>query len=251
MTNPLVDPNARLVIAHRGNRLQAPENTLFALRQAVELGADALEFDVRITRDGVPVLMHDPSLDRTTNGHGLVESFSLAELRSLDAGARVAHSATGRVTIPSLEEVLEAFPETPLVIEVKEIGAVEATEQLVHRFGARDRVIIGSADALVMERFYRSSLRTCASMRDAMRLIPVALAGLTPAKPGYHVLSITRKFRGMPIPVVRMAAAARKVGIATQVWTVNDPAAARILWQGGVAGIVTDDPAAILRAREQ
>jgi glycerophosphoryl diester phosphodiesterase len=251
MTNPLVDPNARLVIAHRGNRVKAPENTIFALRQAVELGADALEFDVRVTRDGVPVLMHDATLDRTTNGHGLIESFTFADLRTLDAGARVKHLANDRLKIPSLEEVLDAIRETPLVIEVKEIGAVEATEQLVHRFGARDRIIVGSADALVAERFYRSDLRTCASMRDAMRLIPVALAGLTPAKPGYDVLSITRKFRGMPIPVVRMAAAARKVGIATQVWTVNDPAIARMLWHGGVAGIVTDDPAAMLRARQQ
>ena len=86
-------------------------------------------------------------------------------------------------------------------------------------------------------------------MRDAVRLIPVALAGLTPRKPPYDVLSITRRFRGMPIPVVRMAVAARKAGIATQVWTVNDPGVARTLWNGGVAGIVTDDPTAILRAR--
>lgn len=249
MTNPLVDPNARIVIAHRGNRVRAPENTIFALRQAVDLGADALEFDVRVTRDGVAVLMHDPDLDRTTNGHGLLESFSFAELRTLDAGARATHTAGARLKIPSLEEVLDAFRGTPLVIEVKELGAVEATEQLVRRFGAQDRVVIGSADTTVSERFYRTGLRTCASMRDAVRLIPIALLGLTPAKPSYHVLSVARWFRGVPIPVVRMALAARKVGIATQVWTVNDPVEARTLWQRGVAGIVTDDPAAMLRAR--
>lgn len=249
MTNPLVDPNARLVIAHRGNRVRAPENTIVALRQAVDLGADALEFDVRVTRDGIPVLMHDPDLDRTTNGHGLLESFSFAALRTLDAGARATHTAGARLTIPSLEEVLDAFRDTPLVIEVKELGAVEATEQLVRRFGAQDRVVIGSADTTVSERFYRTGLRTCASMRDAVRLIPIALLGLTPAKPSYHVLSVARWFRGVPIPVVRMALAARKAGIATQVWTVNDPVVARTLWQRGVAGIVTDDPAAMLRAR--
>jgi glycerophosphoryl diester phosphodiesterase len=249
MTNPLLDPNARLVIAHRGNRVRAAENTIFALQEAVAVGADALEFDVRVTRDGIPVLMHDPNLDRTTNGHGLLESFSFADLRTLDAGARAPHTAGVRLKIPSLEEVLDAFRDTPLVIEVKELGAVEATEQLVRRFGAQDRVVIGSADTPVSEQFYRTGLCTCASMRDAVRLIPIALAGLTPAKPSYQVLSVTRRYRGMPIPVVRMALAAKKVGIATQVWTVNDPVVARALWRGGVAGIVTDDPAAMLRAR--
>jgi glycerophosphoryl diester phosphodiesterase len=215
----------------------------------VDLGADALEFDVRVTRDGIPVLMHDPNLDRTTNGHGLLESFSFADLRTLDAGARAPQSAGVRLKIPSLEEVLDAFRDTPLVIEVKELGAVDATEQMVRRFGAEDRVVVGSAETTVSERFYRTGLRTCASMRDAVRLIPIAMAGMTPAKPSYHVLSLARRFRGVPIPVVRMAVAARKIGIATQVWTVNDPAVARTLWRGGVAGIVTDDPAAMLRAR--
>jgi glycerophosphoryl diester phosphodiesterase len=250
MIHRLLDPNARIVIAHRGNRVRAPENTIEALQQAVDLGADAIEFDVRITRDGIPVVIHDPDVDRTTNGRGLVESFTFAEIQGLDAGARSPHSS-GPVRVPALEEVLDRFPRTPMVIEVKEIGAVEATEEMIRRFGAHDRVIVGSAETLVMQRFYRSGLRSCASMRDATRLIPVAIAGLTPAKPGYHVLSVTTRFRGLPIPVIRMAVAARKVGIATHVWTVNDPLQARRLWNGGVAGIVTDDPAAMLRAREE
>jgi glycerophosphoryl diester phosphodiesterase len=249
VTNPLVDPNARIVIAHRGNRVRAPENTIIALQQAVELGADALEFDVRVTRDGVPVLMHDLDLDRTTNGHGLLSSFTFADVRTLDAAARSPHAEGAREPIPSLEEVLDRFREMPLVIEVKEASAIEVTESLVRRFGLEDRVLIGSPDTFVMERFCRTGLRTCASMRDAMRLIPIALAGRMPPRPSYDVLSITRRFRGMPIPVLRMAAAARKIGIATQVWTVNDPVVARTLWHGGVAGIVTDDPGAILRAR--
>src|SRR2546428_9567837 len=146
MTNPLVDPNARLVIAHRGNRVRAAENTMLALQQAVDLGADALEFDVRVTRDGVPVLMHDPDLDRTTNGRGPLEALTFDEVRTLDAGARSPYGAGMRLKVPSLEEVLNAFRDTPLVIEVKEMAAVETTEQFVRLFGARDRGIIGSAD---------------------------------------------------------------------------------------------------------
>lgn len=248
MANPLLDPNARLVIGHRGNRAGSPENTLESLGEAVDMGVDAVEFDVRVTRDGVPVIMHDPDLDRTTSGHGPMAAFTFAEVRTLDAASRSPHSGGRRMLIPSLEEVLDRFRETPLVIEVKELAAVEATQRLVQRFGVRDRVLIGSLHTDVTERFYESDLRTCASMRDAVRLIPLALTGRTPEKPRYDVLSVTQRYHGVPIPVLRMAVAARKVGIATQVWTVNDPAAALSLWQGGVAGVVTDDPAALLAA---
>jgi glycerophosphoryl diester phosphodiesterase len=250
MRNPLLDPAVRVVIAHRGNRAHAAENTLTSLQQAVDLGVDAIEFDVRITRDGVPVIIHDPDVDRTTDGHGLVESFTFAEVRELDASRGSPHSNGPRLWVPSLEEVLDRFRGLPLIIEVKELGAADATERLIRRFGAEERVLVGSAETVVVERFYRSGLRTCASMRDATMLIPIALAGMKPSKPRYDVLSITPRFRGFPVPVVRMAAAARRIGIATHVWTVNDPAVARALWRGGVAGIVTDDPAAMIRARE-
>jgi len=247
--NPLFDPNARTVIAHRGNRVAVAENTLESFSQAIGLGADALEFDVRMTRDGVPVVMHDAKVDRTTNGHGRVDEFSFTELRTLDAGARAPTPAGRPLGIPSLEEVLDRFREVPLVIEVKEIAAADATERFVRKFGAQERILIGSAEHDVSQRFYRSGIRTCASARDAAMMIPIALLGLTPSKPAYDVLSVTPRFHGLPIPVVSMAVAARKAGLATQVWTVNDPAAARDYWEKGVAGIVTDDPAALLRVR--
>jgi glycerophosphoryl diester phosphodiesterase len=245
----LCDPNARIVIAHRGNRVAAAENTIESLAQAIDLGADAVEFDVRVTRDGVPVILHDADLDRTTNGHGRLDRYTFAEIRSLDAAARAPKPSAARLQIPSLEEVLTRFRETPLVIEVKELAAAEPTEAMIRRFGAQERVLIGSSDNDVTARFYRSGLRTCASTLDAAVMIPLALAGVTPAKPRYDVLSITPNYHGLPIPVLRMTAAAHKAGVATQVWTINDPEQARRLWAGGVAGIVTDDPAALIRAR--
>lgn len=248
-SNPLFDPQARLVIAHRGNPVAVAENTLESLIQAQELGADALEFDVRLTRDGVPVLMHDPDVDRTTGGQGRVDRFSFEELGQLDAGARAPLRVGQPLRVPSLEEALDRIRKVPLVVEVKEIAAADATEGLIRRFGAQERVVIGSSDALVMDRFYRSGLRTCASMTDATWLIPIALAGLTPGSLAYDVLSISPTFRGLPVPVVRMAQAARRAGVPTHVWTVNDPAQAQALWKGGVAGVVTDDTAAMLRAR--
>lgn len=247
--NPLLDPDTRLVVAHRGNRVRVAENTLESLVDAVELGADALEFDVRVTRDGVPVLMHDPTVDRTTSGRGAVSDYTLAELRELDAGR--SFPGAGVLRVPTLEEVLDRLRATPLVIEIKEVAAIAPAEALIRRFDLGNRVLLGSVSQYVSTRLYRSGLRTCASFADATRLIPRALIGLSAAPSRYDVLSITTRYRGVPIPVLRMARAARKAGIATQVWTVNDPAMARALWAGGVAGIVTDDPAAILRARSQ
>lgn len=245
----LGDLDARLVIAHRGNRAHAPENTIEALREAMELGADALEFDVRVSRDGVAVLMHDPTVDRTTDGRGRVASFSADELRKLDAGARTSHRFREPPRIPLLEHVLDAFQSMPLVIEVKELAAAAATERLIRRFGLQQRVLVGSAENDVMRRFYASGLRCCASMHDASRWLPAAFTGRTPAPPRFEVLSITPRFRGIPIPVLRLARTARRVGVATHVWTVNDPVVALRYWRGGVTGIVTDDPGAMVRAR--
>lgn len=249
MGNPLLDRNARLVVAHRGNRVANPENTVESFRDAVELGADALEFDVRVTRDGIPVIMHDPVLDRTTNGHGRLASYSFDEVRSLDAGARSPHRKAARYLIPSLEEVLDLFRETPIVIEVKEAGAVEGTDRLVRKFGADGRVVLGSSEPGVMSRAMRTGLRVCASMGQALRLMPTALLGRTPARLPYDVLSLTTSFHGLPIPVLAMTAAAHRAGVPTQVWTVNDPALAVRFWVAGVAAILTDDTAAMLRAR--
>ncbi|MGH7637676.1 MAG: glycerophosphodiester phosphodiesterase family protein, partial [Gemmatimonadaceae bacterium] len=151
MTNPLLDPNVRIVIAHRGNRVVLPENTTEALRSAVDLGSDAIEFDVRLTRDGVPVLMHDPDLDRTTDARGRLSSHVLAELDGVNAGARFPSIDGTRYRIPMLEQVLDEFRETPMVIEVKERRAAEPTERLVRRLGLESRVLIGSAERGVME----------------------------------------------------------------------------------------------------
>jgi len=249
MANPLLDPHARIVIAHRGNRVAAPENTIEALRDAIALGADAVEFDVRVTRDGVPIVLHDPVLDRTTNARGLASELTFAETRALEVRSPGGDSRFREARIPSLEQVLDSIGDVPAVIEVKEASAVEPTERLIRKFGAAGRVIVGSSDAEVSERLYRSELRACASMRDAVHFIPRALLGITPLPARFAVLSVTPRYHGAPIPVIRMAVAAHKLGIPTHVWTVNDPGEARRLWAGGVAGIVTDDPGAMIRAR--
>lgn len=248
-SNPLIGRGKRLVIGHRGNPVALAENTLESLQSAVDVGVDAVEFDVRVTRDGVPVVIHDATLDRTTSAVGKVNARTAAELESVDAAARAPTRGKGQLRIPRLEQALDQFREIPIIIEVKELAAADVTEKLVRRFGLQDRVLIGSAENDVSERFYRSGLATCASMKDATLLLAFALSGFPCARPVFDVLSIPPVYRGLPIPVERMTAAVARHGIPTHVWTVNDPATAMRYWQAGVIGIVTDDPVAMLRAR--
>lgn len=248
--NPLIARGKRLVIGHRGNPVAFAENTIESFESAVALGVDAIELDVRVARDGVAVAIHDAALDRTTNATGRVDALTSGELEALDASAGAPTRRKGGLRIPTLEQVLDRFRDIPMIVEVKELAAADVTERLIRSFGAQGRVLIGSAENAVSERFYRSGLATCASMKDAMVLLPFALGGITPPRPDYDVLSIPPTYRGMPIPVERMSAAANRQLIPTHVWTVNDPARARRYWEAGIVGIVTDDPAAMLRARQ-
>ena len=245
----LLEPGRRLVIGHRGNPVKFAENTIESLQSALDLGVDALEFDVRVARDSVPVVIHDATLDRTTNATGRVDALTSVELQTLDASASAPTRGSGQLRVPTLEQVLDRFREIPLVVEVKELAAADVTERMIRRFGAQGRVLIGSPENTVSERFYRSGLATCASMRDAAMLLPFAVAGMRVARPEFNVLSIPPVYRGLPIPVERMGAAVARHSIPTHVWTVNDAAVARRYWEHGITAIVTDDPAAMLRAR--
>src|SRR5687768_826390 len=195
----LLEPGKRLVVGHRGNPMRFAENTIESLQSAVDLGVDALEFDVRVARDAVPGIIHDASLDRTTNATGRVDALTSAELEALDASARAPTRGSGPLRIPTLEQVLDRLREIPLVVEVKELAAADVTERMIRRFGAQSRVLIGSPENAVSERFYRSGLSTCASLRDAATLLPFAIAGMSVARPQFNVLSIPPVYRGLPI----------------------------------------------------
>jgi glycerophosphoryl diester phosphodiesterase len=208
-----------------------------------------MELDVRISRDGVPVVFHDPVLDRTTNGKGPLAALTFDEIRGLNAAARYQSGRLAPQPVPALEEVLDRFREIPLIIEVKETAAVQATEQMIRRFAAESRVLVGSTRDAVMERLYATGLACCASTTDAMRLLPSALTGGRARAGRFQVLSLTPRYFGVPIPIKRLAALARAMGVPTHVWTVNDPAEAIRYWQHGVTAVLTDDPVAMLRVR--
>ncbi|HYV99221.1 MAG TPA: glycerophosphodiester phosphodiesterase family protein, partial [Gemmatimonadaceae bacterium] len=155
----LFDGRARPVIAHRGDRAHAPENTLAAFHAAARAGADGFECDVRLTADGAVVVLHDPRVDRTTDGTGDVTALSVEWIRTLNAGAHwhahadpdVANSPAGEdaarpfaadgLRIPLLEEVLTTFPGMPVIIECKTLDVVAPMAAVVRRVRAESRVL--------------------------------------------------------------------------------------------------------------
>lgn len=253
--NPLLDLGRRPVIAHRGASGSAPENTLEAFELAVRQEADAFELDVRLTGDGVPVILHDATLDRTTDRGGPVRALSLAELRAVDAGAhfsldgRTFPFRAAQVQVPTLSDVLRGFPEMPLLLEVKEPGAQEAVRRVLIEEGAVGRCVLASEHHAALQAFREPPFAVAASSAEIGALYLAVLIRRVPTTVSYRALSVPVRHRGLPVPTRGFVAAARELGCPVHVWTVNDPAVARTLWKRGVTGIVTNFPDRIRAAR--
>lgn len=255
--NILLDPAARPVIGHRGNSAHAPENTIESFAQAVALGADAIEFDVRLSADGIPVVHHDPTVRRTTGGTGEIGRMTFAGLRQLDAGARFTpdHGKTFPYRdkghrIPSLDEVVEAFPSTPLLIEIKDPLAATGVRASLEKHKATQRALVDAFAIEALRVFAESDIAIGAASPDVARLMWEVVLGrpITPFR--YRALCVPLSYRGLPVPVRKFARIAPAYECRVHVWTINDPAVARDLWAAGVNGIMSDDPATMLKLRE-
>jgi glycerophosphoryl diester phosphodiesterase len=225
-----------LVIAHRGASGTCPENTLAAFRRAAVLGADMVELDAQLTRDGEVVVLHDFTLERTTDGNGAVRERMAAELRVLDAGAWFAPAFRGE-RIPTLGEVLAAVA-LAVNVELKPAGddGLEARAlAVVERAGALARVVFSSFDVAVLRRLRARSVEaTVALLWDAG---PVSAALSLAEGVAARALHL-RKEAATPAALARAAEA----GLPIRVWTVNDPAEFRAFVEAGVEGIFTDHP---------
>ena len=254
--NSLLDLTLRPVIAHRGASGSAPENTLPAFELAVRQGADAFELDVRLTADGVAVVVHDPTLERTTGRRDSVAGQTLAQLREADAGARFSPDG-GRtfpfrgagVVTPTLAEVLRAFPDVAVLVDIKESGAQAQVRRVLLEERAVDRCVLASDDMAALAGFDAERFSRAASPREISQLYwGTILRRIRLAAPGreitppYRVLSVPTRYRGLKVPTASFVAAARRRGCPVHVWTVNDPSLAQRLWKSGVAGIITNFP---------
>jgi glycerophosphoryl diester phosphodiesterase len=247
--NPLLDLSARPIIAHRGASGSAPENTRPAFRLAADAGADALELDVRLTSDGVPVLLHDRTLDRTTDRTGPLRVLTLEQLAPVDAGAWFSRDQ-GRtypfrgadVRIPTLQQVLQAFPEMPCMVEVKEPEAQEAVRRVVIEERSAERCVIASEHYDALRVFREPLFATAAARAEIGALYRAVLFRRVPASVPFRCLSVPVRHRGLPVPTRAFVASARRLGCPVHVWTINRTATARLLWSRGVAGVVTNYP---------
>jgi len=256
--NPLLDPDARPVIGHRGASGLAPENTLQSFALALEQGADAFEFDVRVTGDGVPAVLHDATLARTCDRREPLGSLSAAALAEVDAGFHFTldDGATWpcrgkRMGIPTVAEVLERFPATPLLIEVKEVRAAAPLARLIREREATGRVVVASFLEEALRPFFQDpEIPTGGSRRGIFELWLRGLTGLTAPDSKYRAFAVPDRFRNsIHVPTPRFIRAARTAGCPVHVWTVNDPGRARMLWKRGASGMITNFPAMMVAER--
>lgn len=246
----LWDPGAYPLVAHRGASAEAPENTLAAFRRAAALGADAFEFDVRLTADGAVVVHHDPTLARTTDRGEAVGALTLAELRQVDAGYRftpdggASHPFRGTgVTVPTLDEVLAEFPALPMIVELKEVAGQERVRDVLLRHGAEGRCLVASEHHDALACFRGGRFPVGASSRDILRAVIRAGLHLRPRRLDYQALSVPVRHGAIPVATRRFMADAHALGVPVHIWTVDDPAEAARLRALGANGILTNDPA--------
>jgi glycerophosphoryl diester phosphodiesterase len=239
--------------AHRGASLRAPENTLEAFRLASRSGAGGLELDVHMTSDGRVVVIHDDSVDHTTEGTGLVRRMTLHEVQSLDAGYRftpdggTTYPYRGRdVRVPELGEVLREFPDHKVNIDIKEEQPGVEAALLETIKDAGDRVLVVSEMQAIVERVRElsgNSISTGASrreIRDFYRLSRLRLEFLV--RPPYDALQVPVEYGGREVVTPLFVKAAHDRGVRVDVWTIDDPEEMRRLLDLSADVIMTNRP---------
>jgi glycerophosphoryl diester phosphodiesterase len=252
----LLGADRPIVVAHRGASVEQPENTIEAFEAAIDAGADAVEFDVRMTRDGVPIVMHDQDVSRTTNATGLVMKLPLDEIRRLS----IELPGGGAAGVPTLEEALaclsgRAAADIELKNDWDEPGyveegapAIEATLEALDRVGFRGSVLLSSFD--------ETTLRRCRSIRPDVttglltRAEVDAATGLETAAGDDHPWLLP--FVGQVLAVgSAFPAEVHEAGLRLGIWLADDPDMARTLFEWGVDAVATNDPRAIVPIRAE
>jgi glycerophosphoryl diester phosphodiesterase len=257
--HPYLDAPRPHLFAHRGASGIAPENTHVAFERAIALGMRFLETDCHATHDGEIVLCHDATLERTTDGEGPIAGHTYAEIAALDAGYRFSPDGHGfpfrgrGVRIPRLEDVLAAWPEARINLEVKQAGPPIAHEvvRLVQKAKAVHRVLLAAeSDAILASlRALEPGTALGSSREDVVAFFGALDAGALDAfRPGGHALQIPPRALGRELVTPASIRAAERVGLAMHVWTINDDAEMRRMLRMGVHGVMSDFPDRLLGA---
>lgn len=270
-TNPWLERRI-LNWAHQGGAKEGPSSTLFAMRQAVANGADALELDVHMSKDGVLMVCHDATVDRTTDGHGAIADLTLDELRRLDnaywwtPGTVVDHdnpdpeayAHRGKAAddpefrIATLDEVLEAFPDTFLNFDIKQTAptVVSYEQPLAEALLRHDRAgstIVASFNDLATDRFrpFAPEIHTSLGTNGTAEFFRAVRAGEQPPPTEGVALQVPRSFGDIVVVDKAFVAAAHGHGLAVHVWTIDEESEMAELADLGVDGVMTDRPRAL------
>lgn len=245
-------------MAHQGGDGLRPGNTLAAFENAVALGVDVLEMDIHSTKDGEIVVMHDNTVDRTTNGTGPIQSFTLGELKELDAGYHwtedegKSYPFRGQgIAVPTLREVFRQFPDMPMNIEIKqsEPSLAEPLCQLIRAHGMKEKVLIASFKAVAIKEFRRACPEIMTTtVENEVRLLyglsMVYLGRIYP--PPAEALQVPEYEGNIHVVKKRFVEAAHRRNMEVHVWTVNEINDMQRMLDVGVDGIITDYPDRLL-----
>jgi glycerophosphoryl diester phosphodiesterase len=243
--------NRPLVYAHRGGAALRPENTIAAFDNGLSLGADGLELDVHLSRDGVVVVHHDATLDRTTSARGPLAALTAQELAGVDAGHWFRGDGTfpyrGRgFGIPRLREVLVRYPGVPIIIELKvnDPQLAEGAVEDVRAAGAVERVSFGSFGWRVLNavRTREPGISTGASREEARWALYRSWIRWPLRRPAYREFQVPERSGSTTIVSRRFIEHAHRASLPVKVWTVDDAADIRRLMEWGVDGIISDRP---------
>jgi glycerophosphoryl diester phosphodiesterase len=262
---PFATQGGVVMLAHRGWRSRYPENTMLAFTKAAELPIDGLEIDIHSTSDGVLVVFHDATLERTTNGNGRIQDFTFAQLQELDAGYRFTPDGgetfpfRGQgITIPSLAEVFETFPKLWINIDIKQEtpSIIRPFANLIQQHNVAHRLCVGSFSNKTVADFRRACPKATwtASHSEVVRLFVLSKLRLDWLYWGQgHVLQIPEvdEDTGYRLVTPRSVQAAHRNNIAVHVWTVNETADMQRLIDMGVDGLISDYPDRALKLLER
>jgi glycerophosphoryl diester phosphodiesterase len=248
-----------LVIAHRGGAALWPENTLYAFTQARDLGVDVLEMDVQITADGVLVVMHDGTLDRTTDGTGAVNRLTLAEVKKLDAAFRFSTDGgrsfplRGRgISVPTLQEVFKALPGMRLNIEPKQAqpSIVKPLCRMIREGDMTKKVTVGSFNAQVLQEFRSEcpEVATSASPAEVSAFLAMKEGEPETARNlAAQALQVPEQIGGRRILTREFIQAAHRRKLQVHAWTINDEESMKRLIDLDIDGIMTDYPDRLIK----